>query len=227
MWAPIREYLPAPVRTIAPDLPGHGARADRTFELTDAADLVLEDLTSRADGDAIVVGHSLGGYVALELARRAPERVASLVLSGASVEYRGALAIKTRLASPLLRLGGSIGPVDGYFRRRTERRLRALDLSDETVDEVLAGGVSLGAWGAGGRALIGYPSHEVVGDLERPVSLVNGSEDELNVGPAAWLANEHAHVRAETVDGAGHAVPLERPRAFAETVRSAIGDRRR
>ena len=44
-----------------------------------------------ADGRAVIAGLSLGGYLAMDVAIRHPERVAGLVVSGASAEPRGLL----------------------------------------------------------------------------------------------------------------------------------------
>lgn len=71
------------VRTIVPESRGHGASAglaNRRVSLTDlAADLLLV-LDAEAVTTAHLIGHELGAAVAFELARRRPERVASLTL---------------------------------------------------------------------------------------------------------------------------------------------------
>jgi len=56
-----------------------------------------------AGGRALVAGLSLGGYVAIELAQRAPALVAGLVLSGCSLEFKGALGVYLKLVSALMR----------------------------------------------------------------------------------------------------------------------------
>ncbi|GLX94667.1 alpha/beta hydrolase [Herbidospora sp. NBRC 101105] len=64
-------------RFSAPDLPGHGMRRDEVFDTAKAVATCLET------GPRFhVAGSGLGAYVALELLRAAPERVASLVLAG-------------------------------------------------------------------------------------------------------------------------------------------------
>jgi pimeloyl-ACP methyl ester carboxylesterase len=55
-----------------------------------AAVNTLANVTQReAHGRALVVGLSLGGYVAMELAHQRPELVAGVVLSGCSINCRG------------------------------------------------------------------------------------------------------------------------------------------
>ncbi|AWK85494.1 alpha/beta fold hydrolase [Azospirillum thermophilum] len=74
--------LAADRRTIAVDLPGHGAS---TLDVGDGrigsfAPWLLRLLDALEIPQVHVVGHSMGGYVGLELARQAPERVLSLSL---------------------------------------------------------------------------------------------------------------------------------------------------
>src|SRR6476661_6782991 len=77
-------------RLIIPDLPGHGASSPLPAPtLTGFADVLAEILDRPVD----VLGHSLGGVVALHLAERHPQLVRSLVLAAAA-----GISSSTRLA---------------------------------------------------------------------------------------------------------------------------------
>jgi pimeloyl-ACP methyl ester carboxylesterase len=70
---------------LAPDLPGHGAQADAALPSVEAlADWVAALLAERGIEGALLAGHSMGSLIALETARRAPQRVAALALLGTS-----------------------------------------------------------------------------------------------------------------------------------------------
>jgi len=72
---------------LAPDLPGHGSAAwAAPYSFSSHARAVLP-LLDRFDGPVAVVGHSMGGVVALELARLAPDRVASVLGLGIKVSW--------------------------------------------------------------------------------------------------------------------------------------------
>ena len=72
MWLPQLRGLSDAYRTIAPDLPGHGGRANEPFTFAGASQVVADVIDNAAGGRALVVGASLGGYVAIDLAHRSP-----------------------------------------------------------------------------------------------------------------------------------------------------------
>jgi pimeloyl-ACP methyl ester carboxylesterase len=80
MWSGVARALAPRFRALKPDLPGRGeTAAPSSGRLEDYADFVEAVLAAIPDG-AGVAGFSMGGYVALELARRAPERLRALAL---------------------------------------------------------------------------------------------------------------------------------------------------
>jgi pimeloyl-ACP methyl ester carboxylesterase len=86
-WLPLLAPLSERHRLIVPDLPGHGAsdkpRAEYSPRFYARA---LRQLLDRMDVErAVVMGNSLGGRIALELALRSPDRVAALAVLDPSV----------------------------------------------------------------------------------------------------------------------------------------------
>jgi pyruvate dehydrogenase E2 component (dihydrolipoamide acetyltransferase) len=81
-WALVQPAVAAEAATIALDLPGHGASAKDVGagDLAALSGAVLEALDALSVSKAHLVGHSLGGAVALATALAAPGRVASLAL---------------------------------------------------------------------------------------------------------------------------------------------------
>jgi len=84
-WAPLCDALAESHRVIAPDLPGFGASekppASRfDYHVEAFAEAIADVFAALELGRATVVGHCLGGAVALVLAARHPELVARLVL---------------------------------------------------------------------------------------------------------------------------------------------------
>jgi pimeloyl-ACP methyl ester carboxylesterase/putative sterol carrier protein len=86
-WMPVLAPLAQGYRVVAPDLPGHGesAKPRASYSPRFYAGVVRSLLDEIGVGPAVLVGNSLGGRVALEIAVRAPGRVRGLVLLSPAV----------------------------------------------------------------------------------------------------------------------------------------------
>ncbi|WP_225336303.1 alpha/beta fold hydrolase [Halomicrobium urmianum] len=84
-WTPHAERLADRYRVVTIDLPGHGIHPDPEFTMERA----VADIDSVLDsvGSAVLVGHSLGGYVAIRVAAARPERVDGVLLAGAAYNW--------------------------------------------------------------------------------------------------------------------------------------------
>jgi pimeloyl-ACP methyl ester carboxylesterase len=224
MWLPQIHSLSDHFRTIAPDLPGHGERADEPLRFEVAVETVEAIIRDVSATCIILVGQSLGGYVATKVAARCPNRIAGLVLSGSSAEYRGLLGFRTAVSSLLFRLGARSQTVNAWFERIMAERLRSLSLPQKTVDEILDAGLSLDAWGQAGSALVGqdFPAHLVA--YGGPVLLVNGEDDRINRPAAIDRNGEIDDGTVAVIRDAGHTVNLERPDAYSAVVREFVID---
>ena len=142
-WDPIFDRLAERYTVIAPDLFGHGASAKPPgdYSIGAYAGVIRDLVLALGLGRVTVVGHSLGGGIAMQLAYQAPDLLARLVLLDA-----GGLG---REVSVMLR-AASLPAAPLFIRLATAAPLR------------LAGRV--------GRAAIGVPgwtlSHDVVASLE-------------------------------------------------------------
>ena len=198
------------LRRIYPDLPGHG-RTPAPAGL-DSADDVLDVLTGFADevagsGPVLLAGHSAGGYYAQGFAARRPDRVAGLalvcpLLAGA----RDVPEHRPVVAAP--ELGDE--EFRGYFVLQTPTML-------ERYERVVAPAGRLADMAAleriGARwALTGTDGPAYGG----PTLVVAGRQDStVGWAAAADLLRDHPRATLAVLDGAGHALPHERPDALA------------
>jgi pimeloyl-ACP methyl ester carboxylesterase len=79
-WQPLTVLLPPELHAVPLNRPGYGTSQLRAGGFTWNARAVLAELDARDIGQAVLVGHSYGGAVALTAASLAPERVSALVL---------------------------------------------------------------------------------------------------------------------------------------------------
>ena len=213
MWVAQQSALAGTYRTIALDLPGHGRHAETPFTLEGAADVVADAIATHASGGrAVVVGLSLGGYVAMTLAARDPERVRGLVLSGASAEPIGLRSL------PYSALAGAMSKADGprlaalnawFFRTRYPAAI---------AEPIIAGGF----WSAGGaaalRAIIGERFIPRLAVYPGPSLLLNGEFDFAFRLTAPAFASAAQDARRVRLAGATHLANLDRPAAFSAAI---------
>ncbi len=82
IWRPFIQKLSPKFRVIRINLPGHGKSSvyGETHSMEFMADAVRAVLEAERVGEALLVGHSMGGYVALAFAETFPDKVKGLVL---------------------------------------------------------------------------------------------------------------------------------------------------
>ncbi len=212
MWVPQLRQLGDEFRMIAIDVPGHGARRDERFTIDAAAAAAREAIDEYAGGRAVVVGLSAGGYVGLGLVDLAPDRVAGLVLSGASASYRGWGGFETKM------YGFLVGAIAGRMGGKAEASLRKA-LPDGLADDILVEPLSMRGAADSLKRIPGRDYYAMAARYPGPILLLNGERDKVNrKEEAAFAAAAGAGV--ETIPDAGHACSLTRPEAFSEAVRA-------
>lgn len=212
-------------RVIAFDNRGFGFSDQPGTGYSNAAyvDLLFGLLDSLRIGDAVLVGHSMGGAIAAEAALARPERVRGLVLvDAAGLGVRWPFMLRAA-RWPI------VGAVFDRFRGRgaTARILRMLyadptRVTDQDVDQYYAPLAQPGA----GRALRGVlrefrfdQLRGRVDSISAPTLVVWGSGDRLippTVGQSVVL--DLPRGAFVMVPGAGHALPEEDPGAFNRTL---------
>jgi pimeloyl-ACP methyl ester carboxylesterase len=213
MWAAQQAALSGEFLTIAIDLPGHGTRAGETFTLDGAADTVSRAIREHARGRAVVVGLSLGGYVAMALAAREPERISGLVLSGATAEPVGLRSL------PYLALARVIDEIDVDRLGRVNAWVFRRRYPPTVAEPIVAGGF----WFRGGstalRAVVGERFRPRLAAYPGPTLILNGELDLLFrlFAPSFAAAAKDGH--RVLLTGATHLANLDRPAAFSEAVR--------
>jgi pimeloyl-ACP methyl ester carboxylesterase len=191
VWVPqVSALRDAGFEVWAPHLYGRGASIDDW-----AAQLLRE-----VDGQVIAVGASMGGYCALALARRAPERIVGMALIGSRADadsfdrrrYRQELITE-------LRAGYRPPQADG------DADLEHLAVAQEAMRDRLDLTVVVASFGG--------PTLVCVGDRDELVS----------VADAEQLAATALDGRLEVVPGAGHFVALDQPERFNEVLLDFAG----
>lgn len=219
MWAPQRDALSNEYRVIVPDLPGHGTRADESFRMEPALDLLDEVIESFAGGHAILVGLSLGGYVSTEYASRHPEKVDGLVLTGSSANPVGRMEPATRAVGGMSRLVTRSDLAERGIRKAGERWVHKRDLSPETKTEIIESGIYPRQFGEAGPELAGKDFRSALASYPGPTLVLNGERDLVMRRGEEAHAAAGQNVYTSVLDGVGHIGNLHRPEAFTNAIR--------
>lgn len=236
-WAHLVDALNADHRIIAPDLHGHGASAKPMGDYSLSAHAAtLRDLLDRLEVDRVtLVGHSLGGGIAMQFCYLFPERVERLALVASGGFGRS--------VSPLLRSATLPGaewvlPViaSSWVRGRGETVGRILARvgwrPGSDVTEAWRGFTSLAdadsrrAFLATTRSVIDPGGQTVTAHdhlpmtIEIPALVVWGTRDRMIPSGHAMAAHEAIPgSRVELFEGAGHYPQLDQPERFAQLLR--------
>lgn len=243
-WSALAALLSKDHRVLAPDRPGWGGDPRAATGLKANAE-ALEELLRAVDvkSPVTVVGHSLGGGVALELALSHPGRVGALVLIG-SVGVAGALSGFDRLlAVPM------VG--DGILRAGTAALWRGLTTAKRysqrhpgasVAKKVAAISTLQSAIGSEGRPMVGRARRSFLVEqrallaetpqledslrqIAVPTAVVTGASDRIvPLGAARALAARLPNAELFIMPG-GHLLPFEKPEQIADLVRryAALG----
>lgn len=219
MWAPQREALSEEFHVVAPDLPGHGARADETVDLERSVSLVDRVIEDHTDGSAVVVGLSLGGYVATEYASRHSEAVDGLVVAGSSANPVRGMELLTRAAGGVTRLVTRSDLLERGVKRGAKRWVNNRDLPQRVKDEIIDAGFYPRQFGEAGPELAGRNFRESFATYPGPSLVVNGENDMVMRRGEEKHAKAAHDAQVHVIEGVGHVSNLHKPQEFTEAVR--------
>ena len=225
-WQFNQEALAGGRATYALDLPGHGGSTKDLggghVHVGALAAAVLDFMDTKAIASAHLVGHSLGGAIALDLALNHADRVASV----------------TAICSAGLGPEINMAYIDGFMQAKRRRQLQPVlemlvadpeTLSREMIEDVLKfkrlDGVEAALnrivddTFAGGEQALQLTSR--LGEIAAPVQVIWGLEDRII--PVSHSEGLPPSVRVHVLEAAGHMVHMEKAAEVNDLIEGFIG----
>lgn len=245
IWSAVRPALARERRVIAVDLPGFGSSppAGDGFDIATVAGALAAGLREAGVEEPFdLLGHSLGGAVAVNLATQYPQRVRRLVLSapaGLSPRPRALAGLLGLGAAGLVKARRELGlPLIGIRRARRLLLAGAVHDGGELAPSEAAGMLqaSRGAMRirAGVTAAVEADLSGQLAELRTPLGLLWGERDGM-VPPrmAEAILSLCPEAPLEIVADAGHVPMIEQPVAYSaaatrvlQGIRSPVGDKK-
>jgi 3-oxoadipate enol-lactonase len=228
-WAPVLGTLGRRMRLVLVDNRGSGRSTPTTrgFSVAAMSDDVRAVLDDAGIARAHLLGISLGGMIAQEVAVRHPERIDRLILVSTTPGWPSGYPMPS--ASLALLASSRRLPPEVALRRNVENALsprtvaQRPELVDQLVDHERAHLPDLMSWRAQLLAGAGYAGQRRQTRICAPTLVVHGDDDGV-VDPrnGALLASRIPGARLVRLPGCGHLCHWEDPHGFSRTVLSFL-----
>jgi pimeloyl-ACP methyl ester carboxylesterase len=225
-WGPVLEALAEDFTVAAFDNRGFGASdiPPGPYSARDLAEDALAVLEAAGFDRARVVGASLGGMVAQELALAHPERIDKLVLACTTPGGVGAYPMPAATVSLMLE-APALAP-DVALRKFVENAVGET-ASEALVEEIVAYRTAnppdLAGWQAQAMAGATHDAIERISAITAPTLIVHGTDDRVvDHRNAEVLAERIPNARVELLPGVGHMLTWEQPERFAALLKEFL-----
>jgi 3-oxoadipate enol-lactonase len=224
MWGPQLQSFTPEHRVIAPDLPGFGETPEA--DVVDYRAYVRSALDAAGMERAALVGTSLGGRIAVELALESPERVSALVLVGPGLdghEWSQKVRAFGAEEDEALERGDLDGAVEANLRLWLAGPQRSLDAiapeTRELVADMQRRAFELQIGHDVEIAPLEPPASARLSEVQAPTLVVTGDEDVADIHQIAdKLVHEIPSAERATIADAAHLPNLEQPEEFDRLV---------
>jgi pimeloyl-ACP methyl ester carboxylesterase len=233
-WDGVIPLLDRDHRVIAADLLGHGGseKPSSGYSIENQADLVAGVLGRLGVRDAEVVGHSLGGPIAIALAEQSPQLVNRLVAidsipddSYGDVGFVGELPFKPVIGQTLWRIKPDFSIRNGLGVAFAP----GFDVPDAFVEDVKQ--MTYSSYTGSHDAFDEYTGEEALPQRAaatgKPILAIMGAEEQIATDPREALAAYRvAGAQTKMIQGAGHSPEVEKPAETAAVILAFVRQKR-
>ncbi len=211
-WRLQVEALSSAYHLLMPDLPGHGSRWHEPFSLDRAVQQLHALIQQQAHGPVLLVGHSLGGYLAQRYIAAHPEATCAVVLQDCTAKTRSLLLLPYQLYAgicivmpdPLLcGIETALGSL--RFLPKASAALRQGGLYHDCVPQAI-------------HELRNTAFLPPLAHYEKPTLILNGTNDFIFRQDETRYCRTLPNARLQIIPNARHTSNLDQPAAFNQAV---------
>jgi 3-oxoadipate enol-lactonase len=221
IWLQVADLLKKSIRLILPDLRGHGKSPapKRIYSMLDMAEdvsLVLDILNIK---QAYIAGHSMGGYIALALAEKNPEKLFGLALV-ASHSYADSPEKKKSRLDDIERIkNSSVEEVLKDFPAKLTKNLEVANYCKKLISHTN----KIGAMGVLGGMAERPDRTSVLASLNKSKILIAGNDDQLiHLEINKEISEKIKNLQIIEVRNVGHMPMMENPEQTAIALKKLI-----
>jgi len=226
MWNDVTPYLSDQMRVIAPDLRGFGksdVSQTKIVTMEQFAEDVLQLLNELGVASKVILcGLSMGGYVAMQFAKKYPERLAGLVLCDTkSVADTETAAMNRRKRADGLHDPGMTSLADAMLPNLFGKSPDEQKVSD--IRKIMLRQPWEGVAAADCGMAVRPDMTDLLETFEFPCLVICGEHDKIS--PPDEMRQIAQHIKNssfEIIPGAGHLSPVEEPKIFAEAIKNFL-----
>ena len=177
---------------------------------------IAQNIVQNSPPKFIVIGFSLGGYIARSLAEQFPERVAGLILVASSMRPDSQQQKEHKLAAIKL---NSKEKFRGLSSMSILKTLHPLNTDHKVlVKRIQEMGRKLGYDVFVKQSLLNRDVYDM-GKIKCPTLIISGAQDQIrSAEEATELYNQILNARLETIEHTGHMIPIEQPKILASLI---------
>ena len=226
-WAPIQQACAATGHSsLAWDMPGYGESPTiEPYDFDGLADALAALMDAHGLPKAVLVGHSLGGMVALQMWARHPQRVAGLVLAASSPAFGHGSGdfqqafVAQRLAP--IEAGQSMADVAGGLIPTMVAP--GYDGPGLALAKACMASITPAAYKSALGTLVQFEQRSALPTITVPTLCIAGEHDRTAApGVVQRMANKISQAQYLCLPGVGHLLTFEQPDSFAQALLSFL-----
>jgi pimeloyl-ACP methyl ester carboxylesterase len=214
IWIEHARILAPRYHIVTLDLPGHGAMTHVPFTMPALDEVLEQTITEVCGSPPLIVGYSLGGFVAMQYASQRPDRTSGLVLSGCMIDFVGwkywPFGVTSRLSAltpePVLD-ALMVAALYMSLPRSWASLVSRIPFNRDVVEQI-------------NRIAASRRSSDEIASYRKPVLFLNGEYDVVFRIDEPRYRQALPQAESRVIHGVDHTMPMRRVQEFA----SAVGD---